>query len=59
MYHGAHWSVFYFMLDRFLAYFLVGMILWFVYKKAGNLLPAMLAHASLNYISIIVRTLNR
>ncbi|KEQ25783.1 CPBP family intramembrane glutamic endopeptidase [Paenibacillus tyrfis] len=45
-------------LDRFLAYFLVGMVLCFVYKKAGNLFPAMLAHASLNYISILVRTLN-
>jgi membrane protease YdiL (CAAX protease family) len=39
------------------AYFAVGMLLCYVYRKSGSLTPAIMAHMSLNFISILVSTL--
>ncbi|MCC2684192.1 MAG: amino terminal protease family [Paenibacillaceae bacterium] len=39
------------------AYFAVGMLLCHVYRKSGSLTPAIMAHMSLNFISILVSTL--
>lgn len=49
----AHFSV-----DRFIAYLGVGLIQCYVYKKSGNLFPCMVTHIALNFISVMVTTMN-
>jgi membrane protease YdiL (CAAX protease family) len=44
-------------LGRALGYFAVGLAFCYAYKKSGSLAPSILAHASLNFISIFVTTL--
>ncbi|MEK3909852.1 CPBP family intramembrane glutamic endopeptidase [Paenibacillus sp. FSL H7-0331] len=46
-----------FSIERLGAYFITGMVLCYVYKKSGTIVTAMLIHAALNYISLLVRTL--
>ncbi|TDF95800.1 CPBP family intramembrane glutamic endopeptidase [Paenibacillus piri] len=43
--------------ERALAYFLVGLILCYVYKKSASIFPVIVIHALLNFIPIIYNTL--
>ncbi|MCS7462239.1 CPBP family intramembrane metalloprotease [Paenibacillus doosanensis] len=43
--------------ERGLAYFLSGISLCFIYKQSGTLASSILVHGSLNYISLLVRTI--
>ena len=44
-------------LERFIGYFLTGMVFCRVYHKSGSLYPVLLAHMALNLISVAVMTL--
>jgi membrane protease YdiL (CAAX protease family) len=44
-------------LERFLAYFLVGLILCYVYKKTAGIYSVIVIHAALNFIPILYDTL--
>jgi len=54
---SAIFAVAHFSIDRVLGYFAVGLIFCYVYKKSESIVPTMLAHASLNYISVLMATL--
>ncbi|MFC6230545.1 CPBP family intramembrane glutamic endopeptidase [Paenibacillus allorhizosphaerae] len=46
-----------FNLNRFIGYFITGMIFCYFYKKSQSILPMMAAHSSINFISLLVTTL--
>lgn len=54
---SALFSIGHFSPDRFIVYFVVGLLFCYAYKKSGSILSVILAHASLNFISIVVRTI--
>jgi hypothetical protein len=43
--------------ERFIGYAAVSVIFCYVYRKSGSLAPSILAHASINFIAILVTTL--
>ncbi|TVY06693.1 CPBP family intramembrane glutamic endopeptidase [Paenibacillus cremeus] len=46
-----------FSLNRFLGYFLTGMIFCYYYKKSRSIVPLIAAHSAINFISIFVATI--
>lgn len=46
-----------FNLNRFIGYFITGMIFCYFYKKSQSILPTIAAHCSINFVSLLVSTL--
>lgn len=54
---SAIFAIGHFSPDRVLGYFAVGIIFCYVYKKSDSIVPTMMAHVTLNFVSLLVSTL--